>query len=76
MGFEQRITKAPAAEKFTTIIQNTLAQTTANLEKAQEWMKVQVDKHKSISPKYQISDKVWFSTDNLKVMCASKKIME
>ena len=34
MGFEQRITKAPAAEMFTTIMQNTLAQTKANLEKA------------------------------------------
>ena len=36
MGFKQRITKAPAAEKFTKIMQNTLAQTKANLEKAQE----------------------------------------
>ena len=36
MGFEQRITKAPATEKCTTIMQNTLAQTKANLEKAQE----------------------------------------
>jgi transposase InsO family protein len=33
MGFEQRITKAPAAEKFTSIMHNTLAQTKANLEK-------------------------------------------
>jgi hypothetical protein len=39
MGFEQRITKAPAAEKFTSIMQNTLAQTKANLEKAQDQMK-------------------------------------
>ena len=52
MGFEQRITKAPATEKFITIMQNTLAQTKANLEKAQEQMKVQVDKHRSITPKY------------------------
>ena len=76
MGFEQRITKAPAAEKFTTIMQNTLAQTKANLEKAQEWMKAQADKHRSIAPKYQIGDKVWLSTDNLKVTCASKKLTE
>ena len=34
MGFEQRISKPPAAEKFTTIMQNTLAQTKANREKA------------------------------------------
>ena len=39
-------------------MQNTLAQTKANLEKAQEQMKVQADKHRSIAPKYQISDKV------------------
>ena len=76
MGFEQRITKAPAADKFTTIIQNTLAQTKANLEKAQEWMKAQADKHKSIAPKYRIGNKVWLSTGNLKVTHASKKLME
>ena len=76
MGFEQRITKAPAAEKFTTIMQNTLAQTKANLENAQEWMKVQADKHRSIAPKYQIGHKVWLSTDNLKVTHASKKLTE
>ena len=51
-GFEQRITKASAIEKFITIMQNTLAQTKANLEKAQEQMKVQADKHRSITPKY------------------------
>ena len=76
MGFEQRITKAPAAEKFTIIMQNTLAQTKANLEKAQERMKVQADKHRSTAPKYQIGNKVWLSTNNLKVTCASKKLTE
>ena len=76
MGFEQRITKAPAAEKFTTIMQNTLAQTKANLKKAQERMKVQADKYRSIAPKCQISNKVWLSTNNLKVTCASKKLTE
>ena len=39
-------------------------------------MKVQADKHRSIAPKYQIGDKVWLSTDNLKVNCASKKLTE
>jgi hypothetical protein len=52
--FEERITKAPAAEKFTSIIQNTLAQTKGNLEKAQDQMKAQADKCRSIAPKYQI----------------------
>ena len=57
-------------------MQNTLAQTKANLEKAQEQMKVQADKHRSIAPKYQIGNKVWLSTNNLKVTCASKKLTE
>jgi hypothetical protein len=76
MGFEQRLTKAPAAEKFTSIMHHTLAQTKANLEKAQDRMTAQADKHRSIAPKYQIGDKVWLSTDNLKVTRASKKLTE
>ena len=52
------------------------AQTKANLEKAQEQVKAQANKHRSITPKYQIGNKVWLSTDNLKVTCASKKFME
>jgi hypothetical protein len=76
MGFEQRITKAPAAEKFTSVMQNTLAQKKANLEKAQDRMKAQADKHRSSAPKYQIGNKVWLSTDNLKVTRASKKLTE
>ena len=39
-------------------------------------MKVQADKHRSIAPKYQIGDKVWLSTNNLKVTCAFKKLTE
>ena len=39
-------------------------------------MKAQADKHRSIAPKYQISHKVWLSTDNLKVTHASKKLTE
>jgi hypothetical protein len=58
MGFVQRITKAPAAEKFTSIMQNILSQTKANLERAQDWMKAQADKHRSIAPQYQIGNKV------------------
>jgi hypothetical protein len=58
MGFEQRITTAPAAKKFTSLMQNTLARMKANLEKAQDWMKAQGDKHRSIASKYQIGNKV------------------
>ena len=57
-------------------MQNTIAQMKANLEKAQEWMKAQADKHRSIAPKYQISDKVWLSTDNLKATHTSKNLTE
>jgi hypothetical protein len=39
-------------------------------------MKAQADKHRSIAPKYQIGNKVWLSTNNLKVTRASKKLME
>jgi hypothetical protein len=57
-------------------MQNTLAETKANLEKAQDRMTAQADKHRSIAPKCQIGDKVWLSTDNLKVTRASKKLTE
>ncbi len=76
MGFEQKITKAPAAEQFATTMQDTLAQTKANLEKAQQRMKVQADKHRSEAPKYKIGDKVWLSTENLRLTRASKKLSE
>ena len=76
MGFEQKITKALAAEQFATTMQDTLTQTKANLEKAQQRMKVQADKHRSEAPKYKIGDKVWLSTENLRLTRASKKLSE
>jgi hypothetical protein len=39
-------------------------------------MKAQADNHRSVAPKYQIGDKVWLSTNNLKVTHASKKLTE
>lgn len=74
MGFEQRVTKSPAAEEFSTKMQDTLAQTKANLERAQGQMKAQADKHCPDAPQYSIGDKVWLSTKNLKLMHASKKL--
>ena len=76
MDFKQRVTKAPAAEEFSITIQETLAQTKANLQKAQDPMKIQVDKHCSNAPKYSIRDKVWLSTENLKLTYAFKKLTE
>jgi hypothetical protein len=39
-------------------------------------MKAQGDKYRSIAHKYQIGNKVWLSTNNLNVTCASKKCTE
>src|SRR5438128_3198715 len=40
-------------------------------------MKSQSDKHRSIAPIYKISDQVWLSTDNLRMLNrASKKLTE
>ena len=67
MGFEQRATKAPAAEKLTKQMEKTLEQTKGNIEKAKVHMKHQADKHRSEAPKYEIGNKVWLSTENLKL---------
>ena len=74
MGFEQRATKAPAAEELTKQIDETLEQTKENMEKAKTCMKRQADKHRSKAPDYKIGDKVWLSTENLKLTQASKKL--
>ena len=39
-------------------------------------MKRQADRHRSKAPDYEIGDKVWLSTENLKLTRASKKLME
>ena len=76
MGFEQRATKAPAAEELTKQMEETLEQTKGNIEKARTRMKRQADRHRSQAPDYEISDKVWLSTENLKLTRASKKLTE
>ena len=67
MGFEQRTTKAPAAEELMKQMEETLKQTKENIEKARTHMKDQADKHRSKAPDYEIGDKVWLSTKNLKL---------
>ena len=37
-------------------------------------MKRQADRHRSQAPNYEIGDKVWLSTENLKLTRASKKL--
>ena len=76
MGFEQRATKAPAAEELTKQMEETLEQTKENIEKAKARMKRQADRHRSQAPDYEIGDKVWLSTKNLKLTRASKKLTE
>ena len=39
-------------------------------------MKRQADRHKSKAPDYKTGDKVWLSTENLKLIRASKKLTE
>ena len=76
MGFEQRVAKAPAAEKLTKQMKETLEQTEENIEKAKARMKCQADRHRSQPPDYEVGDKVWLSTENLKLTGAPKKLME
>ena len=76
MGFEQRTTKAPAAEELMKRMEQTLEQTKENIEKSKEHIKHQADKHRSKAPDYEIGDKVWLSTENLKLTQASKKLTE
>ena len=47
MGFEQRATKAPAAEELMKQMEETLEQTKENIEKTKARMKRQADKHRS-----------------------------
>ena len=76
MGFEQRATKAPAAEELTKQMEEILEQVKENIEKAKARMKRQADRHRSQAPDYKIGAKVWLSTENLKLTRASKKLME
>ena len=76
MGFEQRATKAPAAEELTKQMEETLEQAKENIEKAKARMKRQADRYRSQAPDYKIGDKAWLSTKNLKLTQASKKLTE
>ena len=76
MGFEQRATKAPVAEELMKQMEETLEQMKENIEKAKMCIKHQADRHRSKAPDYEIGDKVWLSTENLKLTWASKKLTE
>ena len=73
LGTEPVDVSAPAAKDFAAIFNKVIAAS----EKAKITMKSQADKHCSIAPIYKISDQVWLSTDNLRMLNrASKKLTE
>ena len=76
IGIKSHVLKAPAANGLADKITKTLEETKNNLEKAQDQMKVQVDKKCSKAPAYAIRDLVWLSMHNLCLLCTSKKLSE
>ena len=76
MDVESHVSKAPAADGLADKIAKTLEEIKNNLEKTQNHMKVQVDKKYSEALAYAVRDLVWLSTDNLCLLCTSKKLSE
>ena len=76
MGIELPHVKAPAAIDFASAMKQHLLQAKENILLSQERMKVQADKHRSEAPSYMAGDKVWLSTNNLRLTRPSKKLSE
>ena len=76
MGIEQRVSKAPSADGLANEMAKVLEETRCNIIGAQGRMKTQADKHRTEAPNYKVGDKVWLSTMNLHLTCASKKLSE
>ena len=72
MGTESRVAKAPAAEEFT----GHLARAYDNLVKAHARIFSQTNQHRSDAPANAVGDRVWLSTDNLRLPCTSRKLSE
>ena len=73
MGMEPTETTAPVAKDFAVIFNKVVEAS----EKAKLSMKVQADKHQNPAPDYKVSQQVWLSTDNLRMLNrASKKLTE
>ena len=73
MGVEPVETVAPVAKDFAVIFNKVVKA----LEKAKLSMKVQADKHQNPALDYKISQQVWLSTDNLRMLNrVSKKLTE
>ena len=72
MGVEHHVSKAPAAAEFT----DRLSRAYDNLVKAHSRILTQTNHSRSDTPSYAIGDRVWLSTDNLRLPCASRKLSE
>ncbi len=66
--------RTPASESFADTMTRIHEETKVALEKATEQMKKQYDKKKSPAIDYQVGDKVWLDTTNLKLACPKKKL--
>ena len=76
MGNEQHVSKAPSVDELANKMAKVLEETRCNIIEAQGRMKTQADKHHTEAPNYKVGDKVWLSTSNLRLTCASKKLSE
>ena len=72
MGVEHRVSKAPAAAEFT----NRLSRAYDSLVKAHSCILTQTNHSRSDAPSYAIGDRVWLSTDNLRLPRTSQKLSE
>ena len=76
MGIEQCVSKASSADELANEMAKILDETRHNIIEAQGQMKTQADKHCTEAPDYKVGNKVWLSTTNLHLTCASKKLSE
>ena len=72
MDVKHCVSKAPAAAEFT----DRLSRAYDNLVKAHSHILTQTNCSRSDAPSYAIGDRVWLSTDNLRLPRASQKLSE
>ena len=72
MGIENHVSKAPAVAEFT----DRLSRAYDNLVKAHSHILTQTNHSRSDALLYTVGDRVWLSTDNLRLPCASRKLSE